>query len=80
MLAVLFIAYEEPQPLRVLHEPGPQPLGTLEEAEADDEAEEEAEELVLPHLSFARTENWVEYWNSPVPSTMISMPYPVSVD
>lgn len=26
-----------------------------------------------------RTENWVEYWNSPVPSTMINRPYPVSV-
>lgn len=26
------------------------------------------------HASFSRTENWVEYWNSPVPSTMISMP------
>ena len=49
------------------------------DAEVEEETEEEAEELVLPHLSLARTENWVEYWNSPVPSTMISMPYPVSV-
>jgi hypothetical protein len=38
---------------------------------------DEAVELEQP--SFSRQENCVEYWNSPVPSTMISMPYPVSV-
>jgi len=39
-----------------------------------------AELVVLPLDLPARTENWVEYWNSPVPSTMINIPYPVSVD
>jgi len=41
---------------------------------ATPEEPEEPEQLL-----FARQENWVEYWNSPVPSTMTSMPYPVSV-
>lgn len=36
------------------------------EAEVVDEVEEQDEPLT--------TENWVEYWNSPVPSTMINMP------
>jgi len=31
-----------------------------------DEVDEQDEPLI--------TENWVEYWNSPVPSTMINMP------
>lgn len=34
----------------------------------------EEPELDFEHVLPSRTENWVEYWNSPVPSTMISMP------
>lgn len=33
----------------------------------------------LAGSGLSRTENCVEYWNSPVPSTMTSIPYPESV-
>jgi hypothetical protein len=51
-------------------------LAVVEAAEVVDMAEVllEEEEPELPQAGLARTENWVEYWNSPVPSTMINMP------
>lgn len=51
----------------------------LEEEEVLLELEEDEEEVVAEQESPFWTENWVEYWNSPVPSTMISMPYPLAV-
>lgn len=51
-------------------------LGTTDD---DDGAAEVADEVTSEHDAPCSTENWVEYWNSPVPSTMISMPYPESV-
>ena len=93
-LPELLTLAEDCEWLRVVEEPHELPDG-VEEAEVvvvdaleettlalalldEDEVLDDEEEL-LPQLELARTENCVENWNSPVPSTMISMPYPVSV-
>lgn len=40
----------------------------------DDDDTEDEDVVTDPHEGPWLTENWVEYWYSPVPSTMMSMP------
>lgn len=49
-------------------------LDVLLVEDVDDDDDDVVVVVVAPHEAPLRTENCVEYWYSPVPSTMMSMP------